>query len=383
MPTIYAAGDTAVHADMGLIGEIYTPAIAILPIGDHYTMGPLQAAYAARLVAAPEIVPGHYGTFGLLTGTPAALREELARIGVSATVHEGQPGRGRAGLRVTFSIVACDVQAGQLGVAVASKFLAVGAVVPWLEAGVGAIATQALANTRYGPEGLAHLRDGASAREALDAVLAADARPRRPPGRASSTRAGAPRRTPGSAACRGRGAAPAPAMRRRATSSPGPDVVDAMAEAYEASSGDLADRLLLALAAGDAAGGDRRGRQSAAIAVVAPGGGYGGNDDRLVDLRVDDHTDPVPELRRLYGIHVLLTGTTPEEDKLPLDEARSPTRCATCSTRAGYPSEPGDGRPRRGAARVRRHREPRGALVARGAARPRRARAPAHAAPSR
>jgi L-ascorbate metabolism protein UlaG (beta-lactamase superfamily) len=92
MPTIYAAGDTAVHADMGLIGEIYTPGIAILPIGDHYTMGPLQAAYAARLVSAPEIVPGHYGTFGLLTGTPEALRGELARIGVSATVHEGSPG---------------------------------------------------------------------------------------------------------------------------------------------------------------------------------------------------------------------------------------------------------------------------------------------------
>jgi L-ascorbate metabolism protein UlaG (beta-lactamase superfamily) len=92
MPTIYAAGDTAVHSDMALIGEIYTPGIAILPIGDHYTMGPLQAAYAARLVAAPEIVPGHYGTFGLLTGTPQALREELARIGVAATVHEAQPG---------------------------------------------------------------------------------------------------------------------------------------------------------------------------------------------------------------------------------------------------------------------------------------------------
>jgi L-ascorbate metabolism protein UlaG (beta-lactamase superfamily) len=92
MPVIYAAGDTAVHADMALIGEIYSPGIAILPIGDHYTMGPLQAAYAARLVAAPEIIPGHYGTFGLLTGTPAALREQLARIGVSATVHEGDPG---------------------------------------------------------------------------------------------------------------------------------------------------------------------------------------------------------------------------------------------------------------------------------------------------
>jgi L-ascorbate metabolism protein UlaG (beta-lactamase superfamily) len=92
MPTIYAAGDTAVHSDMSLIGEIYEPAIAILPIGDHYTMGPRQAAYAARLVGCPDIVPGHYGTFGLLTGTPQALREELARIGVSATVHEAQPG---------------------------------------------------------------------------------------------------------------------------------------------------------------------------------------------------------------------------------------------------------------------------------------------------
>ncbi len=92
MPTIYAAGDTAVHADMGLIGEIYAPAIAILPIGDHYTMGPRQAAYAVRLIGAPEVVPGHYGTFGLLTGTPTALRDELGRIGVTATVHEGRPG---------------------------------------------------------------------------------------------------------------------------------------------------------------------------------------------------------------------------------------------------------------------------------------------------
>jgi L-ascorbate metabolism protein UlaG (beta-lactamase superfamily) len=92
MPTIYATGDTAVHADMGLIGEIYEPAITIMPIGDHYTMGPRQAAFAARLIGSPEIVPGHYGTFGLLTGTPAALRHELARIGVSATVHEGNPG---------------------------------------------------------------------------------------------------------------------------------------------------------------------------------------------------------------------------------------------------------------------------------------------------
>ena len=94
--------------------------------------------------------------------------------------------------------------------------------------------------------------------------------------------------------------------------------MDAMAAAYEASDGPLAERLLVALAAGDRAGGDRRGRQSAAIAVVARGGGYGGNDDNLVDLRVDDHPDPVPELRRLLAIHALLTGTTPDEQKLAL-----------------------------------------------------------------
>jgi uncharacterized Ntn-hydrolase superfamily protein len=241
---------------------------------------------------------------------------------------------------VTFSIVGRDARAGQMGVAVASKFLAVGAVVPWLEAEVGAIATQALANTRYGPDGLDLLREGASARETLDALLAAD--PQRDD------------RQAGIVDARGRGAThtgqscmPWAGGRTglgyavQGNILAGPEVVDAMADAYEASSGDLAERLLLALAAGDAAGGDRRGRQSAALAVVAPGGGYGGNDDSLVDLRVDDHADPVLELRRLYAIHVLLTGTTPEEDKLTLsgqlaDEVRD------LLARAGYPSEPGE-----------------------------------------
>jgi uncharacterized Ntn-hydrolase superfamily protein len=240
---------------------------------------------------------------------------------------------------VTFSIVASDVQAGQLGVAVASKFLAVGAVVPRLEAEVGAIATQALANTRYGPDGLGHLRDGASAREALDALLAADA--------------GRDDRQAGIVDARGRGATHTgdscmPWAGGRAGAGytvqgnilTGPDVVEAMAATYEASNGDLADRLLLALAAGDAAGGDRRGRQSAAIAVVAPAGGYGGHDDRLVDLRVDDHADPVTELSRLYGIHVLLTGTVPDEAKLPLDDALS-DEVRGLLARAGYPSESG------------------------------------------
>jgi uncharacterized Ntn-hydrolase superfamily protein len=242
---------------------------------------------------------------------------------------------------VTFSIVACDAHARQLGVAVASKFLAVGAVVPYLEAEIGAVATQALSNTRYGPDGLAQMRAGASAREALDALLAADA--------------GRDDRQAGIVDARGRsathtgqrcmpwaGGRTGPSYAAQGNILTGPDVVDAMAETFEASSGALADRLLLSLAAGDAAGGDRRGRQSAALVVVSPGGGYGGNDDRLVDLRTDDHGDPVPELRRLLDIHILLTGTTPEEDKLELsgpvaDEVRD------LLTRAGYPSETADG----------------------------------------
>ena len=92
MPTLYFTGDTAVHADMGLIGEIYRPQIAVLSIGDHYTMGPRQAAYAVRLIGAPEVIGGHYGTFPVLTGTPAALREALRTLRVEATVHEGAPG---------------------------------------------------------------------------------------------------------------------------------------------------------------------------------------------------------------------------------------------------------------------------------------------------
>jgi uncharacterized Ntn-hydrolase superfamily protein len=241
---------------------------------------------------------------------------------------------------VTFSIVARDAHARQLGVAVASKFLAVGAVVPWLEAEVGAIATQALSNTRYGPDGLALLREGATAREALDALLAGDT--------------GREDRQAGIVDARGRGAThtgqncmawaggrTALGYAAQGNILTGPGVVDAMAGSFESSSGALADRLLLALAAGDAAGGDRRGRQSAAIAVVEPQGGYGGNDDSLVDLRVDDHRDPVGELRRLYDIHVLLNGTTPDEQKLPL-EGDLAREVRDLLARAGYPSEAGE-----------------------------------------
>jgi uncharacterized Ntn-hydrolase superfamily protein len=241
---------------------------------------------------------------------------------------------------MTFSIVACDLAAGQLGVAVASKFLAVGAVVPWLETGAGAIATQALANTRYGSDGLARLRGGASASEALAAVVAADEG--RDDRQAGFVDAHGRAATHTGARCMdwagGRTGAGYAVQGNILT---GPEVVVAMADAYEAAAGSLAGRLLSALAAGDDAGGDRRGRQSSAIAVVAPGAGYRGEDDSLVDLRVDDHPDPVPELKRLYDIHVMLTGTTPEDEKLPLegglaDEVRE------LLARAGYPSASGD-----------------------------------------
>ena len=240
---------------------------------------------------------------------------------------------------MTFSIVACDLAARQLGVAVASKFLAVGAVVPCLESEVGAIATQALANTSYGPHGLAHLRAGRDARAALDALVAGDeGRADRQAGIVDARGTTATYTGPGCMAWAGGRTGDGYAVQGNILTGPG--VVDAMAAAYEASSGPLAERLLGALAAGDAAGGDRRGRQSSAIAVVTPGGGYGGNGDRLVDLRVDDHADPVPELRRLLAIHELLTGTTPRERKLPLagalaDEVRALLRSA------GHP--PGDG----------------------------------------
>jgi uncharacterized Ntn-hydrolase superfamily protein len=240
---------------------------------------------------------------------------------------------------VTFSIVACEPHMRQLGVAVASKFLAVGAVVPWVAAEVGAIATQALANTRYGPHGLAHMREGKSAREALDAVLAAD--PGRDDRQAGFVDARGRAATHTGESCMawagGRTGAGYAVQGNILT---GPVVVEAMAEAYESAEGKLAERLLLALAAGDAAGGDRRGRQSAAIVVVSPAAGYGGNDDRLVDLRADDHTDPVGELRRLYDIHTLLTATTPEDQKLPLDGDLA-EEVRELLARAGYPGEEG------------------------------------------
>lgn len=201
----------------------------------------------------------------------------------------------------TFSIVARDPARGDLGVAVASKVLAVGAVVPFLKAEVGAIATQAWANTRFGPEGLRRLAAGATAADVLAALLAADAR-------AASRQVALVDSRGRVAVHTGRDCHPwagsriGPHHSCQGNLLAGPAVVASMDAAYRAGSGDLAGRLMAALEAGQTAGGDRRGRQSAALRVVRKGGGYGGYDDKLVDLRVDDHRTPILELRRLLGV---------------------------------------------------------------------------------
>jgi uncharacterized Ntn-hydrolase superfamily protein len=219
----------------------------------------------------------------------------------------------------TYSIVACDLDAGQWGVAVQSKFLAVGAIVPWAEPKVGAIATQSYANPRYGPDGLALLREGASAQEVVDRLTAADGgRRQRQLGVVDGQGRGASFTGEGCMAWAGGRTGPSYAAQGNILVSSA--TVDALAETFESSAGHpLAERLLDSLAAAQAAGGDRRGQQSASLLVVEQGGGYDGW-DVLVDLRVDDHPHPVDELRRLHDIHERLFGKTPPDQWLPVDE---------------------------------------------------------------
>ncbi len=202
----------------------------------------------------------------------------------------------------TFSIVACDTLAGEWGVAVASRFLAVGSVVPWARAGVGAIATQAVANTNFGPTGLMLLEKGLPAGQALDRMVDGD------PGRLARQvglvdRSGASATFTGERCESWAGGLRAPGVAVQGNLLAGSDVVDSMMQAFQIAEGSLAERLLTALAAGESAGGDRRGKQSAALLVVKERGGYEGHNDRYVDLRVDDAEDPISELRRLYALH--------------------------------------------------------------------------------
>ncbi len=220
---------------------------------------------------------------------------------------------------MTYSIVALDPETGDLGVAVASKFLAVGSVVPVARAGVGALATQALANVTFGPDGLAALAGGQPGPAVLAGLTGRD------PG-ASERQVGIVDAHGGSASFTGHGCLPwaggltRPGVAVQGNILTGPEVVESILAGFVASTGPLPDRLSQALLAGDRAGGDRRGRQSAALLVVRAAGGYGGGDDRWVDLRVDDHLDPVPELIRLLGIWRILMDRPDVHDLLAIDQ---------------------------------------------------------------
>jgi len=219
----------------------------------------------------------------------------------------------------TYSLVACDLERGEWGVTVQSKFLAVGAGVPWAEPEVGALATQALANLRYGPDGMALLREGASAKEVVRRLTDADeGRDERQLGVVD--RDGHAATYTGSSCLDWAGGVTGKGYAAQGNILVSEETVTALAETFEASSGALAERLLQALAAAQRAGGDRRGQQSAALLVVRKDGGYMGTSDVLVDLRVDDHDAPIEELKRIYGLHNLLFGETPKEEWLEVDE---------------------------------------------------------------
>lgn len=219
---------------------------------------------------------------------------------------------------MTFSIVARSADGTHWGVAVASRFLAAGAVVPTARAGVGALASQAFVNLRYLPEGLALLADGASAQDVVDRLTGADEqRAQRQLGVVDA--AGVAAAFTGADCISWAGSRSGDGWTAQGNCLAGEQVVVAMGEAFLAADGPLAQRLLAALAAGDAAGGDARGRQSAGLLVVTAGGGYGGGNDVLVDLRVDDHAAPVGELARLLDVRELYFGATRPEDVLPLE----------------------------------------------------------------
>lgn len=220
----------------------------------------------------------------------------------------------------TYSIAACDLDAGQWGVATQSKFLAVGSVVPWAEPRVGAIATQAYANPRYGSEGLGLLREGLSAEEVVQRLTAADeGRDQRQLGVVD--REGRSASFTGAECLDWAGGRTGPCYAAQGNILVSAATVDAIAETFESSKGTLAERLLDCLDAAQAAGGDRRGQQSAALLVVEQDGGYAKLSDTIVELRVEDHELPLTELRRLYRLHEALFGETPRDEWLTVDDA--------------------------------------------------------------
>ena len=243
---------------------------------------------------------------------------------------------------MTYSIVGCDLEAREWGVAVQSKFLAVGSAVPFAAAEVGAIATQALANVAYGPAGLALLREGQSATDVVaELTRADDGRDDRQLGIVDA-RGGSATFT-GSACIEWAGGLTGDCFAAQGNILVSESTVYALAETFLAAAGvPLAERLLACLGAAQEAGGDRRGQQSAALLVVREGGGYGGRSDRLIDLRVDEHPTPIGELERIYAMHRTLFGSTPRDEWIELDDAlraEIETRLGALGYRAGSTAE--------------------------------------------
>jgi uncharacterized Ntn-hydrolase superfamily protein len=245
-----------------------------------------------------------------------------------------------SGVVATYSIVACDLDAGQWGVAVQSKFLAVGSVVPWAEPHVGAIATQSYANPRYGPHGLALLREGRSAAEVVEALTAADeGRAERQVGIVDGQ--GRAATFTGDECHDWAGGRTGDGYAAQGNILVSEETVAALAAKFEQNGHlSLAERLIECLAAAQAAGGDRRGQQSASLLVVEKDAGYASLSDVIVDLRVDDHERPIVELRRLYGLHNELFGVTPPEDWVTVDRTLS-AELRDRLTKLGYDGELG------------------------------------------
>ncbi len=235
----------------------------------------------------------------------------------------------------TFSIVAYDPANGDLGIAVASKFLAVGSVVPWAQAGIGAVATQSWANTRYAPLALEMLKQGLTPDQVGAALTTSDEN--------------AAQRQFGIVDAQGRGFTFTGAQcyswaggivgknfAAQGNILAGAQVVDALAATFENARGDLAERLLNALAAGQNAGGDRRGQESAALYVARARGGYGGFNDRYIDLRADDHATPIDELKRLLALHHMYLEKSAPDDLIAIDENIA-RELQTLLAKRGYP----------------------------------------------
>ena len=235
---------------------------------------------------------------------------------------------------MTFSIIGYDPDEKEWGIAVQSKFLGVGAVVPWAKAGVGAVATQSYANTSFGPEGLRLMEKGKSAEEALHTVLEKDpGREQRQVGFIDAN--GNAATFTGGECYDWAGGVIGPHYAAQGNILVDENTVKAMADTFQEKKGSLAERLLAALQAGQDAGGDSRGQQSAALLVVKDRGGYGGFNDRYIDLRVEDHIEPIKELTRIYQLQQLYFAPSKAENVIPI-EGEFETELKANLERLGY-----------------------------------------------